>query len=157
MPIRQHCFQDCEVDFNNEIAALMKQFLPALTFVFLLFACAGRKEPETKQVPDIPPSTLSGKALAVAHCGRCHSFVDPGALPRSSWKNDVLPSMGHRLGIYKGDHQPDSLFGRGVGESIIRQANIYPEHALIAKEDWDKIVAYYVDHAPDTIPQPKKK
>ena len=64
--------------------------------------------------------------------------------------------MGHRLGIYKGDHQPDSLFGRGVGESIIRQANIYPEHALIAKEDWDKIVAYYVDHAPDTIPQPKK-
>jgi len=125
---------DDEVVFNTEIAALMKQFLPALIFVFALFACGGKKEPETKPVLDIPPSALSGEVLAAAHCARCHSFVDPGKLPRSSWKNDVLPSMGHRLGIYKGDHQPDSLFGRGVGESIIRQANIYPEHALIAKK-----------------------
>src|SRR5687768_14583889 len=134
----------------------MTQFLPALTFVFVLFACAGRKEPETTRVPDIPPSILSGEVLAAAHCARCHSFVDPSALPRSSWKDDVLPSMGHRLGIYKGDHQPDSLFGRGVSGTIVRRANIYPERPLIAKEDWDKIVAYYVDHAPDTILQPKK-
>jgi len=134
----------------------MKQFLPALIFVIVLFACAGRKEPEMKHVPAVAPSTLSGQVLAATHCGRCHSFVEPGALPRSSWKDDVLPSMGHRLGIYKGDHQPDSLFGRGESELIIRRANVYPEQPTIAKEDWDKIVAYYLDHAPATIPQPKK-
>jgi hypothetical protein len=134
----------------------MKQLLLAFTFVFVLFACAGRKEPETTRVPAIQPSALSGKVLAAAHCARCHSFVDPGALPRASWKNDVLPSMGHRLGIYKGDHQPDSLFGRGMSGEIVRRANIYPERPMIAHEDWDKIVSYYLDHAPDTILQPKK-
>lgn len=134
----------------------MKQFLPVLTFVFILFACTGRKEPESTRFPDIPPSTLSGEVLAATHCARCHSSVDPGALPRSSWKNDVLPSMGHRLGIYKGDHQPDSLFDDGIGGTIVRYANIYPERPIIAKEDWNKIVAYYLDHAPDTILPPKK-
>ena len=64
--------------------------------------------------------------------------------------------MGHRLGIYKGDHQPDSLFGRGENGTIIRSANIYPERPMIAKEDWQKIVAYYIDHAPDIILPPKK-
>ena len=134
----------------------MNQLFGALTFVFILFACTGRKELETNHIPAVVPSALSGNVLAVTHCGRCHDFVEPGALPRSSWNDDVLPSMGHRLGIYKGDHQPDSLFGRGENEKIVRQANIYPEHPTIAREDWEKIVAYYLDHAPDTIPQPKK-
>lgn len=101
-------------------------------------------------------STLSGKTLATTHCGRCHALVEPGALPRSSWKEDVLPSMGHRLGIYKGDHQPDSLFGRGENATIIRRANVYPEQPQIAKEEWEKIVAYYIENAPDTIEVPKK-
>ena len=145
-----------DVVLNAEIAGLMNQLFGALTFVFILFACTGRKELETNHIPAVVPSALSGNVLAVTHCGRCHDFVEPGALPRSSWKDDVLPSMGHRLGIYKGDHQPDSLFGHGENEKIVRQANIYPEHPTIAREDWEKIVAYYLDHAPDTIPQPKK-
>ena len=134
----------------------MKQYLPVLIFLFVLFACAGRKEPETASTPAVAPSTLSGSALAVAQCSRCHAFVKPGDLPKSSWKEDVLPSMGHRIGIYKGDHQPDSLFGRGENATIIRRANIYPERAQIAKEDWDKIVAYYIENAPDTIEVPRK-
>ena len=135
----------------------MKQYFPVLTFLFVLFACAGRKEQETVPTPTVAPSALSGGVLAAAHCSRCHAFVEPGDLPKSSWKEDVLPSMGHRLGIYKGDHQPDSLFGRGENAAIIRRANIYPERAQIAKEDWDKIVAYYLEHAPDTITVPRKK
>ncbi len=135
----------------------MNKVFTTLTFVSILFACTGRKEPSTIHVPAVERSNLSGEVLAVNHCTRCHSFVEPGALPRSSWKDDVLPSMGHRLGIYKGDHQPDSLFGRGENAAIIRRANIYPERAQIAKEDWDKIVAYYLEHAPDTITVPRKK
>ncbi len=141
---------------NADLVALMKQFFPALVFVAVFFSCSGKKEPETIPHLDGSSSALSGKELAATYCASCHSFVDPGALPRSSWKNDVLPSMGHRLGIYPGDHQPDSLFGRGLAGEIVRRANVYPERPALAKEEWNKIVAYYVENAPDTIPAPKR-
>ncbi len=140
-----------------KLAASMKQYLPVLIFQVALFACAGRKEPESVLAPTFAPSLLSGAELAVTHCSRCHAFVEPGALPRSSWKEDVLPSMGHRIGIYKGDHQPDSLFGRGENAAIIRRANVYPEQPQIAKEDWEKIVAYYLQNSIDTVIDPMKK
>lgn len=140
-----------------KLAASMKQYLPVLIFQVVLFACAGRKEPESLPTPTVAPSLLSGSELAVTHCGRCHAFVDPGVLPRSSWKEDVLPSMGHRIGIYKGDHQPDSLFGRGENAAIIRRANVYPEQPQIAEEDWEKIVAYYLENSIDTVIDPMKK
>jgi hypothetical protein len=62
--------------------------------------------------------------------------------------------MGHRMGIYKGDHQPDDLFDSGIGGSIVRKADIYPEEPVLAMEDWAKIVDYYVKNAPDTILSP---
>lgn len=134
----------------------MKQFLLALGLLALCFSCTKRTETESTSVLDMAPSSLSGKVIAEAHCARCHSFVDPSALPLSSWKEDVLPSMGHRLGIYKGDHQPDSLFDRGLAGEIVKRANIYPESPTLAQEDWDKIVAYYLENAPDTILAPKR-
>ncbi len=105
----------------------------------------------------LAPSGLEGSVLAVKHCGSCHAFVPPAMLPRDIWKNDVLPSMGHRLGIYRGEHQPDSLFDAGEVGRIIRRANIYPEIPLIALEDWEKIVAYFLDQAPENIPPPVRK
>ena len=136
----------------------MKQFLSTVVAIVILFSCTGRKTSETAGAPDLlpAPSELSGKELAATHCARCHLFVEPSTLPRSSWRDDILPSMGHRLGFYKGDHQPDSLFGRGENERIIRNANVYPESPAMAKEDWTKIVAYYLENAPDTILQPRR-
>ncbi|MEP6738335.1 MAG: VCBS repeat-containing protein [Chryseolinea sp.] len=119
-------------------------------------ACKENKETKTGSQQPIKESMLSGQELATVHCGRCHSLVDPSELPRSSWKNDVLPSMGHRMGIYKGDHQPDSLFDQGISGTVVRRANIYPEQAVLAKEDWNKIVSYYLSNAYDTILPPKK-
>jgi hypothetical protein len=134
----------------------LKTFLSALAITILFFSCTGKRDSEST-VDLLPaPSELSGKELAAIHCARCHLFVDPSMLPRSSWREDVLPSMGHRLGFYKGEHQPDSLFGRGENAAIIRRANVYPETPAMAREDWAKIVAYYLENAPDTILPPKR-
>lgn len=134
----------------------MKQLFPVLAIV-LFFSCTGRKTPESNLILEPSPSDLSGQVLAETHCARCHSLVEPSLLPRSSWKEDVLPSMGHRMGIYKGEHQPDSLFDTGMGGDIVRKANIYPEQPILARNDWDKIVAYYLENAPDSLPTPTRE
>jgi hypothetical protein len=43
--------------------------------------------------------------------------------------------MGHRMGIFQGEHQPDSLFVPGMGD-LLRSAQIYPERPILAREDW---------------------
>ena len=87
----------------------------------------------------LEPSGLPGQALAVEHCGSCHAFTGPELLPSSIWKNDILPSMGHRLGIYQGERQPDSLFEQGIGGQIVRRTKIYPEDPSWIKGDWQGI------------------
>ena len=121
--------------------------------LFLVMACSEKKEEKIR----LEPSDLPGDALAIKHCGSCHAFVQPGMLPASVWKNDVLPSMGHRLGIFEGAHQPDSLFDEGIGGQIVRKANVYPEKPVLAIEDWSKIVSYYTSQAPDTLLPPKRE
>ncbi len=132
----------------------MKQIILLYVIFFLFFSCSEKKEVNSPIYKEIPISDLSGNELAIKHCGSCHVFVNPKLLPKSSWKNDVLPEMGHRLGIYKGDHQPDNLFDSGIGGSIVREANIFPEQPVLAKADWIKIVDYYIENAPDTILAP---
>jgi len=132
----------------------MKQFIRLNVIIFLFLSCSKKKEINRPVDKDMHVSDLSGNELAVKHCGVCHAFVKPELLPKHSWKNDVLPAMSHRLGIYKGDHQPDNLFDAGIGGSIVREANIYPEEPVLAQEDWNKIVEYYVKNAPDIISVP---
>ena len=124
--------------------------------IFLVLACDEKVQENAKEKIWPEPSDLPGNALAIKHCGSCHAYVQPNMLPVSVWKNDVLPSMGHRLGIYKGEHQPDSLFDEGLGGQIVRKANIYPETPVLAEEDWEKIITYYLKNAPDTILPPKR-
>ncbi len=122
-------------------------------FLVLIIACGEQTDRQENQHTPVA-SELPGSVLAVQYCGSCHAFVGPDMLPKSIWEKDVLPSMGHRLGIYKGKHQPDSLFDKGVGGDLVRKANIYPEKAVLAVEDWEKIFKYYLEQAPDTIPPP---
>ncbi|MCM4166134.1 hypothetical protein KCTC52924_03054 [Arenibacter antarcticus] len=131
----------------------MKKFVLLSVLLVLFYACSERKKGgEEVDIVKIPISNLQGNQLARIHCSNCHLFVPPDSLPKFSWKNDVLPAMAHRLGIYNGDHQPDSLFDRGSGGDIVRKANIFPEQPLLARADWDKIVDYYIDNAPDSMP-----
>ncbi|PWJ60676.1 VCBS repeat protein [Dyadobacter jejuensis] len=127
-------------------------------FPLLLFlACS--KPQRQEQAPPVEPlaTDLDGKALAAVHCSRCHALVAPDLLPKASWKEDVLPAMGHRLGIYEGAHQPDALFDQGVSGQVVREAHVFPEQPMLARQDWLKLVAYYIDNAPDTIIAPQRE
>ena len=133
----------------------MKLRIPLFLLASLILAC----NPINKAEPaldDLPLSKLSGKSLAEIHCARCHSFVSPEMLSKSIWKNDVLPAMGNRLGIFTGEHQPDSIFGSFRNASVVKKANVFPEKPVLAREDWMKILAYYEQNAPDTVLPPKR-
>ncbi|MGC4037955.1 MAG: VCBS repeat-containing protein [Chitinophagaceae bacterium] len=137
----------------------MKKLLIGAVIVTLVIACndTGTEKKETPVVVAEPPaSNLSGKELAMTHCSRCHSFVSPDILPKSSWPY-VLKAMGFRFGISPSGIRPDSLFEVGVAGDIVRKANIFPEKPLIAKADWNKIQQYFLDNAPDSIPDPVRK
>lgn len=136
--------------------------------LFLSVSCSDSRKNEVKQSAEtpisappanelLPASKLSGKELSIAHCSSCHAYVDPAQLPKSVWRNDVLPAMGHRLGIYRDGVRPDSLFDAGVSGSIVRKANIYPAKPVLAEDDWNRIHEYFLDNAPDTIPPPVRK
>ncbi|MEZ4970277.1 MAG: VCBS repeat-containing protein [Flavobacteriaceae bacterium] len=135
----------------------MKNFISLTLLIGLLFSCSGnKKESPISEYKEPTATNFSGNRLAEIHCASCHHFVKPEMLPKSSWENDVLPAMGHRLGIYKGGVRPDSLFDNGRSGEVVQKANIFPERPLIARSDWDKIVDYYLNNAPDTILPPKR-
>lgn len=134
----------------------MRPFISFCTILLLLSACTAKQQTEKTEFSDLPVSGLSGKQLAVAHCSRCHAFVDPGLLAKTNWR-DVLPAMGHRMGIYRNGARPDSLFDEGESGSVVREANIFPEKPVLAREDWRKIEAYFIENAPDTILPPIRR
>ncbi len=98
-------------------------------------------------------SDLPGSALAVEHCSSCHVHVTPDQLPKEIWKNKVLPAMGHRLGIFEGDGPPDSLYESGEARQAVINGKIYPLEPVLPQADWEKIVAYYLEKAPDALPR----
>ena len=123
--------------------------------MLLWWVCAVACSTENKE--EIKESKLPGGALAAQYCSRCHLPVTPNLLPRSVWKDKVLPMMGFRLGIHDGSAPPDSLFEQGKTRLLVEKANIYPMKPVINHKDWEKIVQYFLDNAPDSIPPPVKK
>ncbi|GAB3990777.1 hypothetical protein GCM10028807_18600 [Spirosoma daeguense] len=61
------------------------------------------------------------------------------------------------MGIYSSGFRPDSLFDAGPSGAIVREANIFPENPVLAKEDWRKLERFYLENAPDTILPPIRK
>lgn len=93
-------------------------------------------------------TSSAGEQLAQTHCGSCHLYPEPSLLDTESWKQ-VLPSMGHRLGIYR-DVDRDSLVEtadmRGVDTT-----RVFREQPLITSAEWDAIEAFYLSAAPDEL------
>lgn len=128
----------------------------ALCLLVLMINCSKQKVAETYIPPK--PSNKSGTELAHIYCASCHQFPDPSLLPKDIWKNGVLPNMASRLGM-----DPDifKVYSRYTEEELpyILEAKIYPEDPQIHQEDWQKIIKYYLENAPEKpIPQaPKEK
>lgn len=107
-------------------------------------------------LPEPPATSMGGQELAKIHCGACHSYVPPEELSKAIWKHDVLPAMGHRLGIFEGKSPPDSIYGSPRNAEILKKSGIYPDRPLLARSDWDKIVGHYLQNAPDSLAEPRR-
>src|SRR6266540_2147212 len=88
------------------------------------------------------PYKSEGERLAHTYCAACHAFPEPQLLDKKAWQAGVLPQMAPRL---------------GAGESsLFKRASQNPNMVVLTKavsaEDWGQIVGYYVDRAPDTLP-----
>lgn len=99
----------------------------------------------------MPPT---GEELAKIYCATCHIFPEPSLLDKPTWKEHVLPNMGWRLGIRKAGEDPYADMEKDEMQ-LVKALNVFPAKALITKENWQKIVAYYLQTAPDK-PLPQK-
>lgn len=138
----------------------MYRIITALFLLFTLFSFSTDRQRQyaRKRLKEegalLSPAGNDSRQLAKVYCGMCHLFPEPSLLDKKTWLNGVLPNMGLRLGIREPGTDPYAAL---VPEEkdIIRQLNIYPEKPLLTKAQWDKIVKYYEDAAPETLPQIK--
>jgi hypothetical protein len=126
-------------------------------FIGLLLSCCGpiseRKQP--------PPSLqqlassdldLSGEQLANGYCVVCHLKPDPKVLDRATWETRVLPDMRKRMGLYL-----EEDFGTELPEDSGVPDGVYSKMPMISRENWEKILAYYLENAPEQpLPQADK-
>jgi len=88
------------------------------------------------------PAKSDGEKLARTYCAACHAFPEPQLLDKQTWEAAVLPQMGQRLG-----QRPATLF-----EEASQNPNMLVLNKAVSAEDWEKIVRYYRDLAPDALP-----
>ena len=84
----------------------------------------------------------SGEALAHAYCAACHEFPQPELLDKKTWVDRVLPAMAQRVGV-----QATTL-----AAEMSRNPNVRVLATSVSPEDWQKIVGYFRDRAPDSLP-----
>jgi hypothetical protein len=117
-----------------------------LFYILSIFSCSNKKTPEQYTPPK--PSGKNGKDLAQIYCGSCHQSPDPSLLEKSIWEKNILPKMGWRLGMNQDFMKIYSGIDLEETEILISN-NIYPENPQLADEDWQKIVKYYIENAPE--------
>ncbi|SOD97567.1 FG-GAP repeat domain-containing protein [Spirosoma fluviale] len=104
--------------------------------------------------PEATETNPTGKQLAQRYCGSCHLFPEPELLDKKTWVTGVLPTMAMRLGL-KLPGQDTLKPLAPEEEKAISQLHIYPETAALSLSDWEKIVRYYEETAPE-VPLPQK-
>jgi hypothetical protein len=90
-----------------------------------------------------PRSQATGEQLARAYCASCHLFPEPRLLDKKTWEEGVLPQMAQRLGIH-----PRSF------SEVLAHPYMTVLPSKLTESEWQKIVAYYRDSAPATLPDP---
>ncbi|MBC6995080.1 VCBS repeat-containing protein [Neolewinella lacunae] len=103
---------------------------------------------------EVPASNLPTPELAQSTCGGCHAFPEPQLLDKATWERAVLPKMKFMLGFRTG--VPDSILQQfseaGLGTQLIDQARLFPTEPTLATADWDRLLAWYLEQAPATLP-----
>ncbi len=86
---------------------------------------------------------FEGERLAHTYCAACHMFPEPALLDKQTWRTGVLPQMALRLGV-----PTKSLF-----TEMSRDPAMVVLTKAVSEPDWEKLVGYYLEQAPDTLPQ----
>lgn len=116
----------------------------------ILVGVAGYFIYKSNFISHIPSIAIEGEEVARMHCGSCHQFPSPDLLNKETWKNTVLPDMGRRLGIRLMAYDPlDNI--PDAEAAIIRELEIYPDSPLLSRDEWETIMDYYIDNAPDSL------
>lgn len=102
-------------------------FISIVTFQFLSYSSNSKIDQASE-----------GKALAATYCSGCHMLPTPDLLDKNTWATSVLPAMGKNMGITRWSGTYYKKLGRINGISI-------------GIDDWNKVVAYYTNSAPDHL------
>ncbi|WP_139956628.1 FG-GAP repeat domain-containing protein [Flavicella sediminum] len=112
------------------------QLLFSYFLLFCLFCSCSKKVQQTE-----------GEKLVRMHCASCHLFPEPTVLSKNMWLENVLPNMGHKMGMTH--HGPVYYDAQGT---VSKTDN--PE--MLSQAEWEKIVLYYSHFSlPSYIPKPE--
>lgn len=111
----------------------------------ILYVIFGNKKSENPLSLNI----REGKVLANQYCQSCHSLPDPSLLSKEIWETGAIPTMGPLFGIKS---------FKGVAYHQIRDIDpsYFPSKPILDSLQWQKIIDYYVNSAPDFLPQQAK-
>jgi hypothetical protein len=102
--------------------------------------------------PSLPRDSSIGpvdaRTKAKAYCGTCHIFPEPELLDKKTWSEKTLRRMKIRMGLSPQDieNHPES--------KLLKATGVFPTSPIISIEDWDSIVEYYLQNAPE-LPLPQ--
>jgi len=126
-------------------------FLLFLVITGLLISCKNDEKPKNIIAPleeAIPQKETvadkNGAELFTIYGSICHITPSIQDLPKNIWEKNVLPEMGARLGIRTNGYTP-------FMEANVRITGVYPTIPLIEQAVWDKISAYVLTEAPDSL------
>ena len=99
-----------------------------IPLLLVLQFIAGCNHPKNK-------SATEGEKLAITHCGSCHALPEPALLDKNTWRQDIMPVMGRKLGL-------DYIYELPLKDTQKQSLSI---------QDFKKIAEWYYTNAPDTM------
>jgi hypothetical protein len=138
---------------------------PAVVLMFFVLGCARKGDSGStayegvefkskilnKPLSDYSEEELEeGRFLSTVHCQNCHIYPPPEVLPRWYWNEYLLVDMGRNFGIREhGFYFIDDR--NATARRRLDSAGVYPRVQTLEDDKWDKIKAFYLRHAPDTL------
>ncbi len=130
-------------------------YILLLGISIVVWTCSTGNNNADKVTPPAP-SNLSGQELAAIYCANCHLKPEPELLDKKTWEKGVLPEMAFYLGKRLLTEKFFNMNPDDIPAAI--QSGLFPSAPVLAEEDWDKIVAYYISNAPEKpLPQKEKQ
>ncbi|WP_400073627.1 FG-GAP repeat domain-containing protein [Zobellia russellii] len=115
----------------------MRVFIILVVLLPFVFSCSENKHEK-------------GVHLYKMQCAACHELPNIEHLPKSLWKDKVLPEMGARMGIKNTGFNPLSGFSFEEQHAILN-SGVYSVEPQISEADWQLLKEYIVSTAPDSL------